>query len=53
MKTREEIISAIEARIKQLQDAIEVLRTANGTLISRVTMESVQEELQTLLEWAT
>ena len=53
MKTREEIISAIEARIKQLQDGIEALRSFNGTLISRVTMESAQEELQTLLDWST
>ena len=46
MKTRKEMIEALKARIKQIDECIQILRDKT------ISNESVREELQTFLDWA-
>jgi len=51
MKSNNEIKDALEARVKQLNDGLDILNTHNGPFISRTIYESVKEELETFLGW--
>jgi hypothetical protein len=51
MRTEDEIQKAIQARVKQLDEGLDVLNTKNGPYLSRAIMEAVREELETLLGW--
>lgn len=52
MRSEEEIQKALEARIKQLDQGLEVLNTANGPYLSRAIYEAVRDELDTFYKWA-
>jgi len=51
MRSEEEIRKAIRARIKQLDQGLKALNSANGPFLSRAIMDAVREELETLLGW--
>jgi hypothetical protein len=51
MQTVDEVVSALDARIRQLDQALEVLNEANGPFQSRAIMDAVKEELETLMKW--
>lgn len=51
MKTRDEIVDAIEKRIVQIKDGANVLIKYQKTQASAMRMLAVKEELETLLKW--
>ena len=50
MKTRDEIVDALEQRIKQLNNAKDILYDS-GLFSQHHMMNTVKEELETLLNW--
>ena len=52
MKTRDEIVDAVEKRIRQMDCCLSILKTHNLEFgVSLSNYEAVKEELETLIKW--